>query len=538
MSSGSQLSKKQRASARFAKKIEKDAVEAAVTQAVRQSQRKKVKAVAGEKVQKSTNPLLRTYLLAEEFGGVRYPDSFPRKTATCQALENYEMFYFQTPVAPATDPGFEVGGTFLNCISPVMLDPILEYREVVIPSTVEHGAFLGTPSEQFGFVPLTDDQSSLASASDQLVLPIPGTVNVRAPIGFTDQDFIQPIHRGFDIAGNVFYGTPFRYQNTAAGGLEVNIMIANGPAAATPSTAIFAQAVTRFGVVEQAFTTTIATLGSITTGQATFTNAQLNTICPTGTNSSAIGLPGIGIRIRTTSTAGLAMRTIVLNCGWRFIRGAATSQARYESLKLPDEALYTETVDQYRVVSLNSWMMYQGAELTNGGQTAGIMYRGGRSFGENGLWDYSLVANTPGGFQGAVKNGLFSIWLPSNEEDMLWRNLDETDRWKLTYIVNSGIMASPAILNALRLRVSVNFEFTSTTQAYQYKFAEIDPMMIAHAATVLRDVCPTMENPLHLKAIGEWLRKAAHTVVNIGKWGVEHWTQIAPLAAGAAALMA
>jgi len=508
----------------------------ALKRSIQGKKKKVLKKQMGQGTAKLTNPYLQTLVDPERFSGVRYPDAFPRLTGTCQGLLNEEMFVFPTQAAPSTDAASEVAGTFLNIVTPTMLDPVLQYRQDILAGTgggapdVVARSYLVNASEQYGFVAISEDASCMQSATNQLFLKEVDKVNVKMPLTYSDQDFPQPLSRGFDPNGDVFYGYPFRYQNTASGAIEVTVGYEPGIAAA-PSVSLFAELVTTKGVSSLAMTTTIATGSTVATGVATFINTQLNPLCVTGTASCTASLPGIGLRLQAVAPSpngkGYCIRYIQL----RWLRGTVTAPiARFATLKFPDEDIYTRSIDQYRVVSASAWVEYEGADLTNGGQIAAIMYRGGRSGTENGLWQYSLVAETPGGYQGALKLGSYSFWMASNDRDMLFRDLDITDRWQLPYIMNVGLVASPDLPHTLRLRVPMNFEFVSTAQFYQYKHADIAPEMITHAASVVSQMNTSMENPLHWATIKEYLAKAANTAWNVGSWVGRNWGVIAPAA--------
>jgi hypothetical protein len=278
---------------------------------------------------------------------------------------------------------------------------------------------------------------------------------------------------------------------------------------------------------------------------ATFTTAELTPIMTVGSTADRLhaGLPGVGFRVGLTDAGAVRSRRsyplIGLMAYWasNVVDLFTVPVPRFEAFKYPDESVYTSTVDQYRVVSMSVWMEYQGATLTDGGQAAAILYRGGRSAFENGLWDYDLVAETPGGYQGALKLGTYSFWLPNNERDMLFRSLDTQDRWRLPYIVNVGLVASPDIPHTLRLRVPTNFELVSTSQFYQFAHALIRPDWILHAGAVTRTMATSMENPGHWDAIKSLLGKAVNTVGKVGNFVKDNWGWIAPAGAAIAGMI-
>jgi hypothetical protein len=277
--------------------------------------------------------------------------------------------------------------------------------------------------------------------------------------------------------------------------------------------------------------------GSYTPSANTFDFAiSLANSLPAGV---AITNPGIGYRLRyTNSTASVdpLICLSILSIKIRMYPAASGKAAKFITHSLPDEDTYASSIDQYRVVSMSAWLEYEGSDLTNGGQLAAISYKGGRDPMLNGLWDYNKIAETPGSYQGALKLGNYSVWRPSNERDMMFRNLNTDDRWNLPYIVVAGKVSSADVPATLRLRVVINYEFISTAQFYSYSHSPVAPELIAHAATMLRDFPTSMENPLHFKEIKQFLQKTIGLAQNVGSWVMKNSHWIAPAATALLAL--
>jgi len=527
-------SSKQRSRNRREARLAADVIEKVASETIRKKRSQGVRKGTGMKIKSETNKYLQTLIDPEKYRGVRYPDSFPRSTAMVNGLINKDLFVFQD-MASAANPNSEPPGTFLSVLSPTMIDPLLSYEDTQPAAGADLQTFLTTPSDRWGLVSLNEDNSSYASDADQMCIQQDQILNVKAPACWSDQDFAIPPMRGFDTNGDVFYGQPFRCTIANASALVVAFGIgATTPAA--PSTVFAVDAVTEKGVFRKFCTITAAVGAYYGQATSTFSAAELAALMTVGSSSQVTGRPGLGFRI--VQTGGVNTKTLTgISCQYGVTLAAGQPQPRLIAVKYPDEAIYNESVDQYRVVSASSWLEYEGADLTNGGQVAAIMYRGGRSAFENGLWDYSLVAETPGGYQGAVKLGTYSFWMPSNERDMLFRNLGSSERWLLPYIVNVGLVASPDIPHTLRQRITANHELVSTSQFYAFDRAEVHPDWIAHAASVVATLNTSMENPLHWATIKEYLSKAVNMAGDVAGWVGKHWGTIAPAAALAASLL-
>lgn len=486
--------------------------------------KKEIVRVGGPPMRNMLNPYLKTLIDPERYSGVRYPDPFPRLTGTTQGLLNYDVYTFPTPTAPAANPPTEIPGTFLHTICPVMVDPVFEYADGANNTMT---GTLNSPSESYGLFPLAEDGQAFETDSNQLFIRNGETLNMKVPMAMVGDQYTQPLNRGFDPDGNVFYGRPWR-TGGAAGGTVVScsVYVAN-----STNVALSLQAVTEKGPITVGLTKSTADPSGSASFAGSFLRSDLAPALTVGTNTDVSGLPGIGFRLISTS-GNVASPASILSISLTMF-GSGLSEPVFRAVKFPDEDTYVKTIDQYRVVSASAWLEYQGAELTNGGQVAGIMYRGGKSSNEVGFWNYDFVAETPGGFQGPVKTGTYSFWMPANERDMLFRSLDNTDRWSYPYMVNVGLLASPDIQNVLRLRVPMNFEFVSTAQFYQYKHADIHPEFIAHAAQIVSTMQTTMENPNHWQTIKDYLRAAANTAVNVGNWV---WNNKAAIGTAAAAI--
>lgn len=448
---------------------------------------------------------LRTLVDPERFHGVRYPDSFSRATAVAHTMINHDVYTF-----PA-DNLVEPAGTYLNVVTPSMTEPLLEYfmsPSLGIGSSEDFlEAELRQQTGTYGFFPVGAGAVGLARQSGQLWLDKGALVNVIMPWSrrgsLTSEDLIISPFRGTDFDGFDFYGMPFL--------MEEGVM---------PSATTAIQLVVRCGVTSIIETTLgqvtlVSEHGSVSASlvrpadeflaYASFTQSDLIGSVLTATSVEGVysaGLPGVGIRMRSALDLDfIAMTSIGATMASTTLRDVPW----FRNVPLPDVDVYLSKVDQYRPISSSVWMEYQGADLTNGGQAAAIMFRGGDPFGIAGLWDYDKVSVTPGSYQGALKLGSYSFWLPATERDVLMRPVAAGNRWSRPYIVNVGRVASVDLEHVLRLRIPMNFEFVSSAQFFEYGYADPDPTQIEAAAVITRAVPTSMENPKHTMFIDRLL---------------------------------
>lgn len=494
---------------------------------------KNVKASGGLS-KKDINPYIATLIDPENVHGVRFPDALPKATAAVRALINHNAYYFP-------DSTIEPAGTYFNVLSPVAINPLLEYKSegvttVFSTQTQEMQVLFGgctRPDDYTGLFPVIEDAPSPATASDQMWLPQLTTMNFRNEWRWEDQDFAFPPFIGSDDVG-VFYGCPMGL-NVVAGtpGLLTVYVRTIQPAVA---------AVNPFIVTACASTGAPVPFTSAATlvGDTTFTFTLSATLLAGLANAGGyFPLPGLGFRIQNTTSrsyliAGYSIGVITDQIG----AGSFTRvQPRLVGIPCPDQKTYAERVDQYRVVSMSNWLEYDGSALNNGGQSASILYRAGQSAGESGLYNYQAVAQAPESYAGCLKEGTYTIWAPNSEADMLMRTLNSTERWKLPFITNAGVVSTPSQVNAVRLRVAINFELVSTAQLFDTLKPQPHPEWIDQASLLLREHPCTMANGKHWDWIKGVIRDSVDMVKGIGKWGAENKDWLIPAGTALASLL-
>lgn len=245
-------------------------------------------------------------------------------------------------------------------------------------------------------------------------------------------------------------------------------------------------------------------------------------------------LPGYGFRLATSlSVTPLLVDSISIGAAY----GSSGDIARFVPLDWPDVDTYISSVDRYRTVSMSVWQEYQGSDLNNGGLISALSYGGGTSPFDNGLYDYPGVSETPGSYAGPLKTGSYGIWVPVNDYDMLFRRLDDPSRWQLPYIVSAGTTATPTQLQSIRLRIVANHELVSTSQFYNYDFSPVSIAYIEHASRSLRNFPLVMENPLHVQAIKDALKRALDVGSKVASWVTDNRRWLLPTAEAAMSLL-
>jgi hypothetical protein len=458
------------------------------------------------------NEYLQTLLDPEKFNGVRYPDKYDKKTAMVSTIINVDQPFISAGSASGENPG-----DFLTIVSPTLVHPALAYVDEVSSGSIGYSMITVEQSQLTGIYPLSPVPSVSASTG---IMHVPGSPvgspqyqNIRGMCSWSDQLFGLPTFSALDPTGNVFYGFP-TYVPGAAG--SISITFASAPPAGT--------SVSIQWVREDAVGTAATIL--TTPGIQAYNGVALS--LPPGFSK----LPGLGLRI--AASVDVAISWIVFRTG---VTASGQAFARFQPLDWPDVDTFLETVDRYRTVSMSVWEEYQGSDLNNGGMIASLSFGGGVSPFDNGLFSYSGVAETPGSYSGALKTGTYGIWVPVNDYDMLFRRLDDRSRWQLPYLVIAGNTATPTQLKSIRLRIVANHELISTSQFYNYDFSPNNVLLIEHAARSLRNFQLTMENPSHVQAIRDLLKKATDVGSKVASWISENKQWLMPAASAALALL-
>lgn len=481
------------------------------------------------------NEYLHTLVDPENCTGVRYPDSLPKATGVFRGLINHDAYYF------GSTQTVEPPGTYLNILTPTLINPLLEYTNDTVPANAQITGMCARPDDSVGLFPLTEDIAIPATGTDQMYIGPGDKLNMKCFWVWDDQDFAMPPVRGFATDNSVFYGLPMTLNVGAAGfdDTSIGVTITTIKKATSVTNPFVVEVVTAKGT----FTTTAAAavVGSNTYTFSVRAAAMVAILTTHGVLKAGAGLPGIGFRVTSNSPnpqviMGYSIE-IILNPNQPAGATIVTQSPRFVGISLPDELTYAQTVDQYRVVSMSNWLEYNGSDLKNGGQSAGLLYRGGQSALENGLFDYQSVAEVPESYAGALKHGTYCIWAPNSDNDMLMRSLSPHERWSYPYIVNAGIVAEPDQVNSVRLRIPINYEIVSTAQFYDFEKPIPSPDSILAASLALRHYPCAMANGVHFKWIKDVVSKAAQLGTDAAKWAVANKDWLLPAGAALATLL-
>lgn len=201
----------------------------------------------------------------------------------------------------------------------------------------------------------------------------------------------------------------------------------------------------------------------------------------------------------------------------------------YKSQEIPDADTLRVDAEKYRVTAMSAWMQYQASSLTDGGDAAMVLYRGGRPAGFNQVFDYQSIAEHPESYSGKVKQGLYGYWEPQDPVDISYRSTRAGNFFRRPYLIASGNYSGDPTtgsvsnpLGILRLRVVTSFEYTSKSQLFNNAPAPVCPKLIELGALALSGEPNVMENSIHIKKLKEIAKKVGQAGLSAVKWGWEH----------------
>lgn len=444
-----------------------------------------------------SNIYLASLVDPEHYPGVRYPDSYSRRTAMVQLHIQQEVFYF--PAGSVV----ENPGEFYWVWRPSLVHPLWIYG--VYPHTFLPQWTLNTTGERFGLRALADGQISPAQQSDQMFMANNRYYNVETALTYKDVDYVIDPFESEDNAGNLYYGHAF---SLGSGTLSLKIYLSvSGPIAVNDTIEFIA----------------VGANGSVTT---TMTATAVNQVVFTGTldptpllvtdNTNGlgycIGRPGIGFRLRctTASAAGLSLNCFFLSCT---STTAPTNALGLYPVDFVDQKTFVQKVHNYRPVSSSAWMSYQGSTLNDGGQAAALMFGGGEHPNSSRLYNYSQIAAAPTSYEDKVKKGTYQYWVPFSAHDTNMRSVINSEEWTHPYMVCAGNMGTPTQPNAIRLRCIMNMEFISPSQIWDYRSTKPSPAHIAEAVRILANAPTSLSNDSHWSEITKWIKQAARDTV-------------------------
>lgn len=472
------------------------------------------------------NQLLASLMDPEKFQGVRWPDGYSAKTAMIPGMVNREIPYF-----PA-DSNNEPAGSFNLIIRPSALHPVWTYGKTdQVPGTI-----YGFVDEQadYGLFPLTEDSPSLGEQCGNMILQAGIEANVKFAASFKTKDWVQEPYKAVDPGGKIFYGQPISGFGTATNPLAVVRVVCSGSGVQAADTL-------RVRFTDSTGAVVDANIASAL-GQQVFETAATNiaSLVPAD-NDPQVGRcaarPGVGIRLLYTSATNNSMPIESISIRYYSATELGSRYVMYP-YDLDDQAKFLGDVDLHRVVSMSALLTYMGATLTDGGNLAALTYLGGEHPNELNFWNRDGIAqavNSP--YDGPVKTGTYSIWVPRDATDMAMRKVVNNNDWKHPYIVIAGVMSSPDIVNTLRLKVFANYETVTKSRFATQGYGSSNPAHIRSALLHLREFPKNGPNETHLATIRRFLKSAWDTGSKTVSWIYDNKGWLIPAATAAAALL-
>jgi len=520
------------------------------------------------------NDYLQTLVDPENYPGVKYPDNFRRKTSTYQGLCDFDNYIFTgtegfIPVGAPTDSilPLEPAGSFAVVQRPSVIHPVMQYVAETPAFDGEGGLSkltmtCASQTEDYGLFPLMRNASSPASSQQTMVMTPGTTVNLKAEGAWSDQDFSSPPFVGEMPDGQgEFYGHTFAWTQEAAGsGITaanafINLVtdLTTDPSDGGAVAGLQVRLVTE-GIVGDWVTPLPAYAGDYRTMVALIPLQEFAQNSVAGGTplifSAAVSRPGIGLQMQfVTLESGSAAYTLpcaIIRATCQFSLGTGGVSpgshvvARWRPVDFEDQEFLEQNVDQYRCVSAAMWQKCTASDLTNGGDIAALSYKGGQSPMELDLTEYGSLSQVPEAYAGPFKLGSYSIWLPSNDNDMNFRQINPFNIYDFPWIASAGIYQVPPTVvttGSLRCRITANYEYTTKSRVPTGTTSPVAPWKIAHAATLLRDFRTSMENPLHWAAIKDVLNKAVGWGKDAFSWFNDNKSWLAPAAGAAMSLL-
>ncbi len=471
------------------------------------------------------NYYLRSLLLPEMYGGIRYPDGYIRKTAMSKLILEQEVPFFQAGSA------VEAPGTYYLIWRPSLVHPLWVYG--VFPQTQPPFFLLTQQTTRFGISPLTIGALIPQIQEKQLLMQSNTVYNLKLGKNFQNNDYVEDPYFGTDTNGNNFFGHTLSVSGASASA-NFNIVTSANTAigdklacTVVTSTNVITANITASANGQTSWTGTVAGLIGL------FTSDTTNF----GPNGLGIGRPGMGFRLQYIPVSGqnvIALSSVIINV----VGASATiSTIGLQPYDFPDQLQFVEKLTVYRPVSSSAWCAFEGSTLNDGGQHTCLMYRGGDHPNTANIFNYQLISQVDGAYEDKINKGSYQYWVPVSTRDTQMRQPINSSEWTHPYMVIAGLVGTVANnTNPLRIRGIMNMEFCSPAQLWSYGSNRPNQRAIDDADLVLRDMPTSMSNDSHLETIWGWIKGAARNVA--GFWeGNQVW--IKPLlSAGAMALAA
>jgi hypothetical protein len=509
------------------------------------------------------NEYLQCLVDPENHPGVRYPDKFCKQSATYQGLVDFGIQCFKgNDGAGGTE--IEPAGFFFSVLRPSIIHPVMAYIPTVVGVTAQgDNAWMTVQvteqSDDTGIFPVSQNTSTDSASSAAMILTPTTIYNLKGEFYWNDQDFSMPMFLGELTDVGVYYGAPWATYN-GAGNAKLLVVVCTDlivdPSGGTDDFGLFVRAVGPAGATSWVqmlgnyFSNPFSATSNTLNYSIMYANITVSSLMNTVDDANyVIGQPGIGIQFQyLPNDSGVSYEQACTLTSVKITYEPSTSDnpitsARFVPQDFQDQAELENIVDQYRCVSASMWQQCTASDLTNGGTITACSYKGGQSPMQLGMTNYVGISQIPEAYAGAFKLGTYSIWMPSNERDMNFRNLNPVTIWDHPFIVGSGISESAGTseipTGLVKLRAVMNYEFTTKSRLTAQAQSPVAPWQIDHANIVLaaREFKTSMENPLHWAAIRNVLKKAVDWGKDASSWVGNNMSWIGPAAMAGAALL-
>jgi len=473
-------------------------------------------------VRASVNHYLKTLVLPELYGGIRYPDGYVTHTAMSKLILEQEV-----PFIPSTGI-VEPPGAYYGIWRASLVHPFWAYQ--FYANTLNPNFNLEEQNARFGLFPLVAGTLNPALQEKQMILQHSIISNLKMGKNFANQDWVEDPYIGTDSSGNTFYGHTFA-GGTGAVTATINALVTGAVNAGDQ--------ITFYGVNNA---TTVNAVVTATAGQTAFqttlTLTSLFTVDTSfgGAGQTGCGRPGIGFRIKyqsnTNASAAVVLNSISFNLN---LSSTPINQLGLVPYDFPDMQQLVQKLTVYRPVSSSAWCAYEGSTLNDGGQHTALMYRGGQHPNTAGISSYGAISQVDGAYEDKINKGSYSFYTPVSTRDTQMREPINSSEWTHPYVVFAGSVATTTgNNNPMRLRAVTNIEFCSPSQLWSYGTNVPNPGAIKEASMILRDAPTSMSNDSHLETIWNWLKGAA---AKVGNFWNDNKAWIGPLASGVGAAL-
>lgn len=205
-----------------------------------------------------------------------------------------------------------------------------------------------------------------------------------------------------------------------------------------------------------------------------------------------------------------------------------------------DSDTIVDSATQAFILAQSLLITAQMSDLNNGGVLAIARVPGGTVVGEgddevdSSTW-YEWIASLPyNAYDGAVKDGGYTWYLPEDETGYFYRPLDTYFAKELPYLVSEFTASDVTEASIVRIKVATIVQFTTTSSLYDCRpSCHISEMAFMHH--VLSLIQASYPNGTHKEQLVKALKKVGGQVVKLLK-NPKTYTTVAQLVSGLAAL--